>query len=96
MTVTSEFNPENIGLYTGIGADSKDWVLSKYQAAKGDKVTVSPSKAKLEAGYKVKSITVSYEGTTTIIAPDNAYAMHGSSSLFSGNNAVGLRLGISF
>ena len=32
----------------------------------------------------------------TIISPDNAYAMHGSTSLFSGNNAVGLRLGISF
>ena len=40
------------------------------------------------------NITMNIE--PAIIAPDNAYAMHGSSSLFSGNNAVGLRLGISF
>ena len=40
------------------------------------------------------NITMNIE--PTIITPDNAYAMHRSSSLFSGNNAVGLRLGISF
>ena len=32
----------------------------------------------------------------TVITPDNAFAMHGTTSLFRGNNAVGLRLGISF
>ena len=40
------------------------------------------------------NITMNIE--PTIITPDNAYAMHSSTSLFSGNNAVGLRLGISF
>ena len=32
----------------------------------------------------------------TVIAPDNAYAMHGSAQYFGGQNAVGLRLGITF
>ena len=32
----------------------------------------------------------------TVIAPDNTYAMHRSGSYFSGQNAVGLRLGITF
>jgi hypothetical protein len=40
------------------------------------------------------NITMNIE--PAIIAPDNAYAMHRSTPLFSGNNAVGLRLGISF
>lgn len=40
------------------------------------------------------NITMNIE--PTIITPDNAYAMHASTSMFSVNNAVGFKLGISF
>ena len=32
----------------------------------------------------------------TVIAPDNAYAMHGSAPYIGGHNAIGLRVGITF
>ena len=40
------------------------------------------------------NITMNIE--PTVIAPDNTYAMHSTRSYFSGQNAVGLRLGITF
>ena len=40
------------------------------------------------------NITMNVE--PAVIAPDNAYALHGSRPYFSGQNAVGLRVGITF
>ncbi len=58
VSVYATFQRKTIGLYTGEGKDSKDYTLSEYTVATGDKVKLSLSKKKIEEGYKISGVKV--------------------------------------
>ena len=64
--VSATFKRKAIGV-SAVEKDGQTAVLSEYNAAVGDKVTVKPSEEKVKQGYKVSKVEVNVAGNTTLL-----------------------------